>query len=526
MSRIVSFAVSNNNKVINAQLPSSGILIFDSSTKYGFKSLTETDLVKSVRPTQPTILSPFGLSVLDTFSLPKTFILPNGTFGSYKIISLKESRSYTATIITGDCGEILLNPGDNPIELIYTDKWIVISHNVPLFPGNNKSEFDEVSISGSAEGLSVDISDSGNTMVVGVPGYSYNPAISPNRGVILIYEKIDNIWGEPTYRSQNEFYSNEGWSVAISAIGDTIVAGAPTYNSNYGRIVVYTKNNGIWDNGIQLSINNNISPGKEGYSVAISANGKRIVTGIPYYTSGLYNIGGTIIYDKDTTWGYTTTLLYQNNNNTREGYSVDISADGSTIISGIPSYNETGGVVVYVDNVGSFTTTMLSHTPNTPLDEGKSVSISADGYTIVTGAPNYFVNFPSGEGTTEHVYGAIFIYNRLSNINTWDSGKLYTQSIRYANEGTSTSISADGLTIAAGSPSRINEDEDGIPGSTIIYTKQNNEWVYTKKIGPNYTEITLEGNSVALTSDGSTILIGTPTWPTLGSYNGKVLLYK
>jgi hypothetical protein len=167
---------------------------------------------------------------------------------------------------------------------------------------------------------------------------------------------------------------------------------------------------------------------------------------------------------------------------------------------------------------------MLYYNSNTLLDVGKSVSISADGYTIVAGAPNYFIYVVAGENIEQHKYGAILIYNRLSNINTWDNGKLYTQSIRNAYEGTSTSISADGLTIAAGSPSLL-EENSPIPGSTIIYTKQNNEWIYTKKIGPNYEGTTWEGASVALTSDGSTILIGVPGWPNTNSSDGKVLLY-
>src|SRR5262249_48993753 len=96
-----------------------------------------------------------------------------------------------------------------------------------------------------------------------------------------------------------------GFSLALSADGNTAVVGAPETGHGNGAVWVFTRSNGVWNPvGIELSGSNSSNSG-QGSSVAISGDGNTIVTGGPSFgevdgimtadcDEGLIGYGGAI----------------------------------------------------------------------------------------------------------------------------------------------------------------------------------------------------------------------------------------
>src|SRR5947207_1942215 len=72
----------------------------------------------------------------------------------------------------------------------------------------------------------------------------------------------------------------EGWSVAISADGNTIAAGAPSDNYPAGAVWIYALNNGVWtQQGGKLTGVGTVGESFFGWSVALSADGNILASG-------------------------------------------------------------------------------------------------------------------------------------------------------------------------------------------------------------------------------------------------------
>lgn len=71
-----------------------------------------------------------------------------------------------------------------------------------------------------------------------------------------------------------------GLSVALSAAGTTILAGAPFHNTSAGAAYVFTLRNGRWSQTGELT--DAATGGDFGYSVALSALGATALVGASY----------------------------------------------------------------------------------------------------------------------------------------------------------------------------------------------------------------------------------------------------
>jgi hypothetical protein len=130
------------------------------------------------------------------------------------------------------------------------------------------------------------------------------------------------------------------------------------------------------------------------------------------------------------------------------------------------------------------------------IHQGYSVAISSDASTIVVGG------YRDNSGI-----GAIWIYSLSNGIYAQIGNKLNgTGAATVANQGYSVSISFDGNTIASGGYSDGTNDA----GAVWIFTKNGNAWVQqnNKLTHPSSSSNTYLGSSVALSSNGSTLVVG------------------
>jgi hypothetical protein len=189
-----------------------------------------------------------------------------------------------------------------------------------------------------------------------------------------------------------------------------------------------------------------------------------------------------------------------------QGYSVAISSDGNTAIVGGPFDNSEGGAAwVYTRTGGVWS------------QQAKLVATDAIGRSAEQG----FSVALSGDGNTAIVggpadndffgVGAAWVYTRTGGVWSQQAKLVGTGAIGAANQGQSVSLSGDGNTAIVGGPCCI-PGGGGPTGAAWVYTRTGAVWsqqaklVGTDAIGPSAEQ----GFSVSLSGDGNTAIVGGP----------------
>jgi hypothetical protein len=253
-------------------------------------------------------------------------------------------------------------------------------------------------------GSSVAISSDGINIVVGAPGVSSNRGaayvyVRPGQSWFGDSKSVPDATLTDKFSSTTD---RVGSSVAISVDGSTIVAGAPDGNF-CGVALVFVRPGGSWSgvtkevpNATLFKLGSTFGDGI-GYSVAISADGATIVAGAIGVNS---NKGAAHVFVKAmfSDWADDMTPDATLTNASAAaveylGRSVAISADGSTIVAGADGVSGgKGAAYVYARSGGSW---INKSTPDATLINssgaandflGSSTAISGDALTIVAGA--------------------------------------------------------------------------------------------------------------------------------------------
>jgi hypothetical protein len=130
-----------------------------------------------------------------------------------------------------------------------------------------------------------------------------------------------------------------------------------------------------------------------------------------------------------------------------------------------------------------------------PVYQGQSVAISSDGNTAIEGG--YFDN---------NNVGAVWVFTRSSGVwNQKDQKLVGSGAAGICNQGISVAISSDGSTAVVGGPvDNINT------GAAWVFTRNNGVWSQqgSKIVGTGAVGSAFQGQSVAISSDGNTAIVG------------------
>jgi hypothetical protein len=243
-------------------------------------------------------------------------------------------------------------------------------------------------------GRSVSISSAGDVLLVGANG----PIVSSyvEGGNVWIYNRDGENWElvDGPIRPSDTLVKF-GWASAISGDGLTFVVGDPEFSST-GAVWIYENTTPGTPGGWTKTAGPLISPtsmgnnSNQGISVCISGDGHTVAVG----SSTDYNTRGSVyVYNKlDTTWSLQAGPLVgsASTSTSRQGSSVSISSDGNTLVVGGPGNNgNIGAVWTFKRSNGMWSQigTQYSLSSNNPIKFGTSVSISANGENVLTGAP-------------------------------------------------------------------------------------------------------------------------------------------
>jgi hypothetical protein len=139
--------------------------------------------------------------------------------------------------------------------------------------------------------------------------------------------------------------------------------------------------------------------------------------------------------------------------------------------------------------------------------EGLGVALSADGNTAIVGGPTDNPNSAGNFGV-----GATWVYKRSNGVWTQQGDKLVgNDAVGQANQGQSVALSGDGSTAIVGGPGDYNPALNGPMGAAWVYTRNGGIWTQqgSKLVGSEALNTPPgQGSSVALSADGNTAIVG------------------
>ena len=393
-------------------------------------------------------------------------------------------------------------------------------------------------------GTSIALDADGRTVVVAAPGYPNNNF----RGTAYIYERpgldweISAVFSARLTASDGQNHDDFGRSIAVSADGKTVVVGAPTdaLSTNQGAVYVYERPVGGWGTtsafSAKLTDIDGAADDRFGHSVATSSAGDTIAAGADLYAAD--DQGAVYLFERPTT-GWATTDTYtalltaaHPEDNDNMGSSIAISADGSTLVAGVPNQDaggqDWGAVYLYqrpFDGWASSSAYDAKLTASDGEDDDKlglRVAISTDGGTIAAGVP-----YRSASDQ-----GAVYVFTRPTSgwADSTETAALSSGSDGTAGDlfGLSIALNSDGSQLAAGAPDHNLAGDDR--GAVYLFQRKASGWASTSAYDAKLTandgqDVDWLGSSVAISADGSTVAAGASGWNSIGANMGAAYLF-
>jgi hypothetical protein len=366
------------------------------------------------------------------------------------------------------------------------------------------------------QGASVSISADGNTAIIG------GPLDNSQVGAAWIWNRSGTAWTQPQPKlisSGAMGHASQGGAVALSADGNTAIVGGANDNPR-GAVWIWTRSGDVWSQQAKLvgsgAVVGNAGASRQGYSVALSADGNTAIVGAPL--DNTYDGAAWVWTRSEGVWTQQGPKLVGSgaSSGSQQGTAVALSADGNTAIVGGAgdqlifngrSYDGYGAAWVWTRNGGVWTQQGPKLTGldvsfgisffNLPVQQGCSVSLSADGNTAIVGG--------YGDNGVNGARGAAWVFVRNGGVWTQQAAKLTRAGAD--NFGVSVALSADGNTAIIG------EEYDHASGSAWIWTRSGSLWTQqpTRLSGSDAVSAATnihQGYSVAISADGNTAIVG------------------
>jgi len=307
-------------------------------------------------------------------------------------------------------------------------------------------------------------------------GIRFASGNSPTTGPISLSNFRNQVLNNTVYQqaklkaSDAEFNDDLGWSASISADGSYAIVGAPARESSFGNdgsgaAYIFKRTNASWAQQAKIRSSDIQAGDRFGRDVAISGDGLYAVVGAYAEDTGGTNTGSAYIFKRtNSSWAQQAKIQASDKQEQdRFGESVSISGDGSYAIVG--AYGE--------DTGGSFA-------------------------------------------------GAAYIFKRTNS--SWAQQAKIQASDKQANDlyGEAVAISSDGSYAVVGAPT-----EDNYKGSAYIYKRTDSSWAQQAKIqASDKTYLYGFGRAVAISSDGSYLIVGSSGEDTIAENSGAVYIFK
>jgi len=237
---------------------------------------------------------------------------------------------------------------------------------------------------------------------------------------------------------------------------------------------------------IELNANDGATGDKFGTSMALNDDGNTVIIGAPYHVSPSAQGAAYVYVRSNGVWSQQAELTV--NSGSGLGMSVALSGDGNTALVGASNavymFKRNGAVWAYQTAIAAPVSSNF----------GSAVSLSTDGTAAIVGADLEIINTNTNQG-------AAYIYKFDGTF--WNLQQKLTAGALGDNFGHSVAISGDGNTVLVGAVQR-----NAAMGTVYFYRWSGVAWVQMNAQLPTLAAGNRFGESVALSSDGNTAVVG------------------
>lgn len=353
----------------------------------------------------------------------------------------------------------------------------------------------------SADGTTLAVGASTeDSNATGIGGVETNNA-TLEAGAVYVFTRVGSTWSQQAYVKASNTGVNDqfGYAVALSDDGSTMAVGAVSEGSNAtgidgdqanntapgsGAVYVFTRAGSTWSQQAYVKASNAV--GYFGCAVALAADGATLAVGARYEDSNATGI------------------------------------DGDQANTAAP---DAGAAYVFVRVGTAWSQQAYVKASNARLNNnfGYTVAVSADGAMLAVGAPYESSNATGIDGdqtnTLAGASGAVYVFHRIGS--TW-AQQAYVKPSNTATSfyfGTALALSRDASTLAVGAynePSNAtgiggDQTNSAAPraGAAYVFARVGTTWAQQAYVKGSNTEMSDGfGFSIALSSDGSTLVVG------------------
>jgi hypothetical protein len=227
---------------------------------------------------------------------------------------------------------------------------------------------------GDQFGFGLAMSADGDSLVVGATeedssatgvGGSQSNNFAMNAGAAYVFRRTSGVWGQDAYLKASNSQAGDlfGFAVAMSGDGAVVAVGARLESSaatgvdgnqasnaagESGAVYVFRRTLGTWAQEAYVKATNTNADDGFGVSVALSADGSTLAVGAPYEDSDAVGIGGdetrndapnagaAYLFRRSASGWAPSAYLKASNTGPGDsfGISVSVSADGATLVAG------------------------------------------------------------------------------------------------------------------------------------------------------------------------------------------------
>jgi len=318
-----------------------------------------------------------------------------------------------------------------------------------------------------------------------------------------------------------------GFSIALSGDGNTAVVGAfgHTVNGNVyqGAAYVFTNSGGNWSQQAELSASDGAAGDWFGDSVALSGDGNTAVLGASGHAVNGNQIQGAayVFTNSAGSWSQQAELTASDGVYDDEfGISVALSSDGNTALVGALFHtvngntNYQGAAYVFANSAGSW-----SQQQELTASDGAGGDLFGNSVTLSSDGNTALVGAYAHTVNGNRYQGAGYVFTNSAG--SWSQQQELTASDGAESDyfGNSVALSSDGNTALVGAYAHT-VNGNRYQGAAYVFTNSAGSWSQQQELtASDGAGGDLFGNSVTLSSDGNTALAGAPYHTVNGNAN-------
>lgn len=359
---------------------------------------------------------------------------------------------------------------------------------------------------GAHFGESLALSEDGNTLAVGAPlEDSAATTINGNQnnhgaaaaGAVYVFARKNGSWSQQAYVKAANAYANAyfGWSVALSADGNTLAAGATGEASkttgvngnagdrslaNSGAAYVFTRTGSGWSQQAYIKASNTGAEDNFGAALRLNAAGNILAVGAPFEASSATGVNGSQVNNSAANFGAVYVFACASNKWSQQAY-LKSSNGGSE------------------DNFGN------------------ALALDATGTTLAVGAPYEWSAYGAPESVSAPKSGTVYVFAydkgwrqealvKATNANANDN---FGSAVALSSNGRALIVGAIGESSAAAglNGNAADNSRDGV-GAAYLFTRGNGTWTQQTYLKPARATLGDEfGSSIAISNDLGTLAI-------------------